>query len=102
MCAKRGMHVFKFFKCFVFFMGFPTNDKTQKQNDKKRKDKTRKKREGKRDLPISNLGREVLGPLLRRWCCLGVSGRVLPYPSMAILTDLRKQEAQDLGRQRGL
>ena len=71
-----------------------------KQNKKKRQCRNQKR--GKWDLPISNLGREVLGLLLRRWRYPGVSGRVLSYPGMAILTDPRKQEAQDMGQQRGL
>ena len=102
MMKKGECMFFKFFKCFVIFMGFLTNEKTQKQNGKNQKDKTRNKREGKRDLPVSNLRREVLGPLLCRWCCPGTSGRLLSYPGMAILTDLRKREAQDMGQQRGL
>ena len=39
-----------------------------------------KKKKGKRDLLVSYLKMEVLGPLRSYWCCPGVSGHVLFHP----------------------
>ena len=50
-------------------------------------------KEGKRDLPVSHVKAEVLDLLPRRWRYPSVSGRMLSYPSIAVLTEPRKWEA---------
>ena len=78
------------------------NMKTNKTRRMKDNACKKKKRQGKRYLAASNLRTEVLDLLPHHWCCPDASGRILPYPCINVLTDLGKQESQDVGQQGGL
>ena len=64
-CKKECM--FLVFADFMFFFWFSIRRENAKQN--KKKEQCRNQKRGKRDLPDSDLEREVLDLLLRCWRC---------------------------------
>ena len=61
---------FKFFKCFVFFMGFLTNEKTQNKMTKNEKTKQEIKERVRGTYPLVTLGG-------RCWVCSNAIGAVV-------------------------
>ena len=70
----------------------------RKQTEKAKRLCACKRKDG-RDLPLSNLGMEVLELLQRCWCRPGGSGRVLSHPCKVVLTEPRRRETGEMGQQ---
>ena len=89
------------FMFFMIFYDFPTrreNAKTKQNKRKERKRQCRNQKRGKRDLPVSNLGREVLDPLPCRRRCPGDSAHVLSHPCKVVPTEPKRWEIEEMGQ----